>query len=57
MGTSPASGYWALPQAERHFGRTQVRFIRSGTQQAQNGDVDLGQSLFPSPMPTPIVVP
>jgi hypothetical protein len=57
IGTTSNSGYWALPECEQHFGRTQVRFIRSGDQQAQNGYIDLGSPLFPSPTPEPIVVP
>ena len=48
--------YWWLPQAERHYGNTQVRNIRSGNQFAQNDYVDLGKSCFPKP-PNNIVVP
>jgi len=57
IGTTNSSGYWALPECEQHFGHTEVRFIRSGEQQAQNGYIDLGSPLFPSPTPQPIVVP
>lgn len=57
IGTRSSEGYWALPECEKHFGRTQVRYIRSGEQQAQNGYIDLGSPLFPSPTPEPIIVP
>jgi len=57
IGTTSSSGYWSLPECEQHFGRTQVRFIRQGEQQAQNGYINLGSPLFPSPTPQPIVVP
>ena len=53
----PGGGYWALPECERHYGPTEVRFIRSGTQQVQNGQVDLGPSIFPCPIGPDVVVP
>jgi hypothetical protein len=40
--------YWWLPQAERHYGRTQLRVVRAGGQQAENVNVDLGSPYFPS---------
>lgn len=46
--------YWSLPQIERHYGRSEVRHIRSGQQNANNAYVDLGSSCFPS-FPGPIV--
>lgn len=36
--------YWWLPEAERHFGRTEVRLVRSGTTRAENAYVNLGSS-------------
>ncbi|QDT67513.1 hypothetical protein MalM25_04120 [Planctomycetes bacterium MalM25] len=56
-------GVWALPQMERHFGRTQIRNIRSGTTLVRNEYADLGPRWqVPSPYPgggggTPIIVP
>jgi hypothetical protein len=57
IGQNSSNGYWALPECELHFGHTEVRFIRSGEQQAQNGYVNLGHKQFPTPTPDPIVVP
>ena len=33
---------WQMPQMEKHYSLTQVRFIRSGQQHAQELAVDLG---------------
>lgn len=46
--------YWELPQIERHFGPTELRFIRTGHQNAENVQVNLGASSFPS-FPGPVV--
>lgn len=35
-------GVWALPQLERHYGRTEVRNIRTGTTVVRNDFIDLG---------------
>lgn len=43
-------GYWALPQIEKHYGHTEVRYIRSGTTRVVNGWVDLGP-FYPQPYP------
>ena len=34
--------YWILPQMEKHYGHTHVRFIRTGTTFVQQHAVDLG---------------
>ena len=49
--------YWWLPQTERHYGRTQLRVVRAGGQQAENVMVDLGSSYFPSPGPNSPIAP
>lgn len=33
---------WRLPQMERHYGRTQVRYVKSGGRRAFNGYTNLG---------------
>jgi hypothetical protein len=42
----PATGqpYWFLPQPERHFGKTVVRYIISGTHEPREGDIQLGNA-------------
>lgn len=34
--------YWRLPEAERHYGGTVVRYVRTGTNRMLEGTVDLG---------------
>jgi hypothetical protein len=42
--TDPVTGglYWAIPQMERHYSYTHVRFIRTGTTLVQQLTVNLG---------------
>lgn len=39
--------YWMLPQFERHFGTTTVRYIRSGTTDVVDQSLDLGARCRP----------
>ncbi|QDV73184.1 PDZ domain-containing protein [Botrimarina mediterranea] len=43
--------YWMLPQFERHYGLTTVRFIRAGTTQVVDQTVDLGDRCKPQRFP------
>ncbi|TWT95196.1 hypothetical protein Pla108_33390 [Botrimarina colliarenosi] len=44
--------YWMMPQFERHYGLTTVRFVRSGTTQVVDQTVDLGARCKPQRFPT-----
>lgn len=50
----PTGGYYALPECESHHSNTQVRFIRSGQQNPQNGWVNLGPPWPPVGPPVPV---
>lgn len=43
--------YWMLPQFERHFGMTTVRYIRSGTTDVVDQSLDLGARCRPKRFP------
>lgn len=43
--------YWMLPQFERHYGLTKVRYIRSGTTQVVDQTIDLGSRCRPQRFP------
>ena len=52
----PMSGemVWAMPQMERHFDWTQVRYVRNGSVAVNERGVDLGRlgsTLVPAPGP------
>ncbi len=52
--------YWMLPQFERHYGLTTVRFIRAGTTQVVDQTVDLGDRCKPhrfAEMPENVILP
>lgn len=44
--------FWMLPEFERHFGLTKVRFIRRGSIQVEEPTVNLGPRCRPQPIPT-----
>lgn len=43
--------YWMLPQFERHFGMTTVRYIRAGTTDVVDQSLDLGARCRPKRFP------
>lgn len=43
--------YWMLPELERHFGVTKVRFIRRGTTVVEEPAIDVGPRCRPQPIP------
>lgn len=47
--------YWMLPELERHFGMTKVRFIRRGTVTVEEPTVNLGPRCRPQPIPASLL--
>lgn len=45
--------YWMLPETERHYGHTEVRFVRDGALNAENVMIDLGPAFWAHPVQGP----
>lgn len=48
--------FWSVPQVERHYGTTEVRWIRSGTNTVLNSTITLGNPAVPPSGPVPVPV-
>lgn len=47
--------FWMLPELERHFGMTRIRFIRRGTATVEEPTVNLGPRCRPQPIPASLL--
>ena len=43
------SQYWSIPELERHYSITEVRYIKTGTIDVRNGQINLGPPQGPGP--------
>jgi len=47
----PSDDHYQIPELDRHYGRTQVRYIFTGTSVVRNGHVMLSGGVTPDPTP------